>query len=48
MSGAHRDSEISSIAYSPKINFLASGSTNGIIALWNFETGKCDNLLLSD
>lgn len=27
---------------------MCSGSTNGIIAIWNFETGKCDGLLLSD
>lgn len=48
LSGAHREAEISQITYSQKMNLMASGSSNGIIAIWNFETGKCDNLLLSD
>ncbi|KRW99211.1 WD40-repeat-containing domain [Pseudocohnilembus persalinus] len=48
LSGAHRDAEISQIGFSTKQNLLCSGSTNGIIAIWNFETGKCDGLLLSD
>ncbi|EAR91938.2 WD domain, G-beta repeat protein (macronuclear) [Tetrahymena thermophila SB210] len=48
LSGAHKDSEIISLSYSAKQNLLASGSANGIVALWDFETGKLEGILKAD
>ena len=40
------DSEITALAYSEHMALLASGSQNGIIALWDFDTGKLETSLL--
>jgi WD40 repeat protein len=48
LSGAHKDSEIISLTYSSKQSLFASGSANGIIALWDFETGKLEGILKAD
>lgn len=45
-SGGHMESEILSLAYSSHLSLLASGSSNGIIAVWDLETGKLETLLL--
>jgi len=45
-SGGHLESEILSLAYSSHLSLLASGSSNGIIAVWDLETGKLETLLL--
>lgn len=45
-SGGHLESEILSLAYSSHLSLLASGSSNGIIAVWDLETGKMETLLL--
>lgn len=34
------------LKYKLYLDYLASGSSNGMIALWNFETAKCDNILV--
>jgi len=45
-SGGHLESEILALAYSSHLSLLASGSSNGIIAIWDLETGKMETLLL--
>ena len=45
-SGGHMESEILSLAYSSHLSLLASGSSNGIIAVWDLESGKLETLLL--
>lgn len=40
LEGGHEGSDITIIAYSPYLNLIASGSSNGIISIWDFETGK--------
>ncbi len=46
MSGAHRESDINAMAYSSHLNLLASGSGNGIIAIWDLELGKLEQVCL--
>jgi len=46
MSGAHKDSDINAMTYSSHLNLLASGSGNGIIAIWDLELGKLEQICL--
>mmetsp|Transcript_41306 Transcript_41306/g.36654 ORF Transcript_41306/g.36654 Transcript_41306/m.36654 type:complete len:270 (-) Transcript_41306:1051-1860(-) len=47
MSGAHKDSDIITMDYSANLNLLATGSANGMIAIWDFESGKLESICLS-
>ncbi|QYT03736.1 hypothetical protein H0G86_010685 [Trichoderma simmonsii] len=40
-----RDKFISALAFSPDAKFLASGSYDGIIEVWDTETGQCQRTL---
>ena len=46
MSGGHKDSDISALAFSNNLGLLASGSHNGIITLWEFEFGRLEAIFL--
>ena len=41
--GGHMDSEISCLAFNRETSQFASGSENGIVTIWNMNTGKVDN-----
>lgn len=43
--GGHQNSEILSMAFSPNFTMLATGSANGLISLWDFETSKLCGVL---
>ncbi len=47
MTGAHKESEITALAYSDKFQLIASASSNGYIAIWEFETGKLESVLIA-
>jgi WD40 repeat protein len=40
--GGHNDSDITCIAYSPFVSFVASGSSNGVVSIWDFEKGNLE------
>lgn len=40
MKGGHAGSDITCIAYSPYLSMIASGSSNGIVSVWDFQLGK--------
>ena len=40
--GGHMGSDITCVTYSPYISMLASGSSNGLVAVWDFEIGKLE------
>ena len=40
LSGGHKESEIQCFNYSSKMSILVSGSSNGLIAIWEFDTRK--------
>lgn len=40
----HKGSEISALCYSSSFMRLASGSTNGIVSVWDFENNKAESL----
>lgn len=42
MKGGHQGSDITCINYSPYLSLIASGSSNGIISVWDFEIGKLE------
>lgn len=42
MKGGHQGSDITCITYSPYLSFIASGSSNGIVSIWDFEIGKLE------
>lgn len=42
MTGGHQESDITCMAYSSHLSLLASGSTNGIVAIWDFELAKLE------
>ncbi|OMJ82114.1 hypothetical protein SteCoe_17280 [Stentor coeruleus] len=42
MKGGHQGSDITCITYSPYLSLIASGSSNGIVAIWDFEIGKLE------
>jgi len=46
MSGAHKDSDIIVMDYSAHLNLLASGSANGMISIFDFESGKLESICL--
>lgn len=46
MSGAHRDSDINAMAYSSHLNLLATGSGNGLIAVWDLDLVKLEQVCL--
>jgi WD40 repeat protein len=48
LSGGHKEASIQVLAYSARLSMLASGSANGMIALWDFETGKLESVLVAD
>ncbi|CAD8060727.1 unnamed protein product [Paramecium primaurelia] len=43
--GGHQNSEILSMSYSSNFTMLATGSANGLISLWDFETSKLCGVL---
>ena len=45
--GGHSNAEILSMAYSSYFTMLATASSNGIVAIWDFETGKMDGVLIN-
>lgn len=45
--GAHKESEITTLVYSDKFQLIASGSSNGYIGIWDFESGKLDSILVA-
>ncbi|EGR28930.1 hypothetical protein IMG5_166500 [Ichthyophthirius multifiliis] len=47
MTGGHKDSEITTLTYSEKFKLIASASSNGYIAIWEFETGKLESILVA-
>lgn len=42
MKGGHQGSDITCITYSAYLSLIASGSSNGIVAVWDFEIGKLE------
>ena len=42
MKGGHQGSDITCVSYSPYLSVIASGSSNGIISVWDFEIGKLE------
>ncbi|OMJ87796.1 hypothetical protein SteCoe_10448 [Stentor coeruleus] len=40
LKGGHEGSDITFVTYSEYLSMIASGSSNGIISVWDFETGK--------
>lgn len=40
--GGHQESDITCVTYSPYLSLIASGSSNGIVAVWDFEIGKLE------
>lgn len=40
MKGGHEGSDITCISYSSYMSMIASGSSNGIVSVWDFELGK--------
>ncbi|EGR30073.1 hypothetical protein IMG5_143010 [Ichthyophthirius multifiliis] len=46
LKGGHRDSEITSLAYSDKHSLITSGSANGMIAVWEFQTGLLETIFI--
>jgi len=47
MTGGHKDSEITAMVFSEKFSLIATGSTNGRIAIWEFDSGKLENILVA-
>jgi len=45
--GGHQNVDITTMAYSSHFTLLATGSSNGLVAIWDFETGKMDGLLVN-
>lgn len=45
--GGHNNAEILSMAYSTHFTMLATASSNGLVAIWDFETGKMDGVLVN-
>lgn len=42
LKGGHGESDITAVAYSPFLSFVASVSSNGIVAVWDFEKGNLE------
>mmetsp|Transcript_28010 Transcript_28010/g.5114 ORF Transcript_28010/g.5114 Transcript_28010/m.5114 type:complete len:112 (-) Transcript_28010:1693-2028(-) len=42
MSGGHMNSDITCVAFSSHLCLIASGSSNGIVSIWDFEMGKLE------
>jgi WD40 repeat protein len=42
MTGGHQESDITCLTYSSHLSLLASGSTNGIVSIWDFELAKLE------
>ena len=42
--GGHKESEITYLTYWKETTQLASGSSNGIVCVWNLGSGKLDNI----
>ena len=45
MMGGHKGSDITCIAFSSMFGLVASGSSNGLIAVWDFELAKLEAAL---
>ena len=45
MMGGHKGSDITCIAFSSMFCHIASGSSNGLIAVWDFELAKLEAAL---
>jgi WD40 repeat protein len=45
--GGHQNADILAMAYSMHFTMLATASSNGLVAIWDFETGKMDGLLVN-
>lgn len=46
--GANQNTEITVLVYSNFYTLLASGSSNGHVAIWDLETNKLDGLLVNE
>lgn len=46
--GGNQNAEILTLSYSPYFTLLAAGSTNGLVSIWDLNTGKLDGLLMND
>ena len=44
--GANQGSEITALAYNKKDHLLASGSDNGLVALWDTSNGKLEHIFV--
>lgn len=42
MAGGHHGSDITKITYSSMFSLIASGSSNGLVSVWDFEMGKLE------
>ena len=42
LQGGHNESDITCLAYSPYVSFVSSGSSNGIVSIWDFEKGNLE------
>ena len=43
MAGGHCDSDISALDYSSYLSLIASGSGNGVVAVWDFDSGRLES-----
>lgn len=46
--GGHKNAEISALSYCKNILSLVTGSSNGLVSLWNFKNSKLENVFLDD
>jgi len=46
MTGGHQESEITCLVYSETLGLLASAALNGLIAIWDFDMGKLEQILI--
>lgn len=46
MRGGHQGSNITAITYSPLFSLVASGASNGLVSVWDFELGKIEAALV--
>lgn len=44
LSGGHQDAEITALAYSHQYHLIASGSSNGLVTLWDIEKGNLETV----
>lgn len=47
MTGGHQGADITCLAYSSHFSLFATGASNGIVSLWDFEMGKLEAALFA-